>query len=376
MGCRESARRRVPCLGRTPGDRRSCMEELSRIRAMIGREDATMPLGSHLDELRRRLIYIVTGLGILAVFAFWFGKPLLELMIEPARAAIRAQGFPDWLQTTGPLESFGTYMKVSMIATLVVGAPWILYQLWLFVAPGLYSRERRFVYVLLPLSGLLTVAGLAFVYFVVVPLMLIFFVGFGADIGNDSVARGEPPAGATIPIFPVLNLDPVQPEVGMVWINAQRHEIRVCVGVVNGLAEIQRTPLMRTGGLMPQYRISEYIGMLLSMALATAAVFQTPVVVLLLGWAGLVTAPMLGKFRRHAILVCAIAGALVTPGTDPASMLAMTIPMYALYELGGLLLRILPARKVGKRGSDELTQDADDEDAADDEREGAGAGDP
>jgi sec-independent protein translocase protein TatC len=114
-------------------------------------------------------------------------------------------------------------------------------------------------------------------------------------------------------------------------------------------------------GAVSELRISEYIKLLLSMTLAFAAAFQAPVVVLLLGWSGIINQQVLAKFRRHAILVCAIAAAMLTPG-DPASMILMLIPLYLLYELGGLLLRWFPASRVaGKRPKDDDTTGPEEE---------------
>lgn len=334
-------------------------------------EQSTMPLGAHLEELRRRLAYALLGLLPIFVAALIVGKSLLGFLVEPARKAIREAGYPDSLQTTGPMETFGTYLTVSLILTIVVGAPWALYQLWLFVAPGLYEREKRFVHLLFPLSGVLTIGSLFFVHYVVVPLMLVFFVGFGTDIGASTIPVKEVPAGVVLPMVPVLEGDPPSPKVGTMWIVGSEHQLRMCVGEEWGKPLVLRSPLTRDAGLVPQYRISEYIGMVQSMALATAAVFQTPAVVLLLGWAGLITPALLSKYRRHAILVCSILAAFITPGTDPASMMAMFLPMYALYELGAILLKWFPASKVGRRGIDEQVRD---DDAG--ELEPAGAGDP
>ncbi len=100
--------------------------------------------------------------------------------------------------------------------------------------------------------------------------------------------------------------------------------------------------MTRGAGISQQYKISEYIRTLLNMGLAFGIGFQTPVVVLLLGWAGIVTRQTLAKYRRHAVGACALAGALLTPA-DPLSMVLLAIPLYLLFELGMLLLRVWPA---------------------------------
>jgi len=127
-------------------------------------------------------------------------------------------------------------------------------------------------------------------------------------------------------------------------------------------------------GVRPEYRVSEYVKLLMSLSLAFAAGFQAPVIVLLLGWAGLVTPVFLRKYRRHAFLICAIAAALLTPG-DISSMFAMLAPLYLLFELGIVLLVIFPAKKVAAgftKGQQQRELDRKRADEGDDEvrREG------
>ena len=154
--------------------------------------DVHMPLGDHLDELRRRLFFALLGMIPIAIVAFYFGTDLLEFVVEPVREALRGGWQPAVLQATSPFETFGTYIKVSTIATLLVGSPWVLYQLWAFVAPGLYAHERRYVYFLLPLSSVLTITGVIFLFRVILPLILSFAVAFGSGLGA-KVAMPQPP---------------------------------------------------------------------------------------------------------------------------------------------------------------------------------------
>lgn len=306
---------------------------------------ASMSLGQHLEDLRRRLILAILGLVPIFTLALVFGKSLLEFLISPAQALLREAGYPDTFLTTGPLELFNTYFYISLVAAVALGAPWILFQLWMFVAPGLYERERRFVYLVLPLSTVLVVASVIFLFRVALPLTLSFLITFGADVGQHQVKSAPLPAGIVLPSMPSLDTDPDSPAAGAFWFNREFNEIRTCVGVVDGLADVRAVQTLKPVGVRPEYRISEYIKLLLSLSLAFAAGFQAPVVVLLLGWAGFVTPAFLRKYRRHSFLVCAIAAALLTPG-DVSSMLAMLAPLYLLFELGILLLVLFPAAKV------------------------------
>lgn len=309
-----------------------------------------MSFGDHLEELRRRLMHAIIGIGPIFVVALIFGKELLGFLIKPVQAQLRAANLPASMQTTGVLELFGTYIHVSVIVTILVGSPWILFQLWKFVSPGLYRHERRFVYFLLPLSTVLTVVGVTFLYMFILPLLLSFFIGFGSDVGRTTPTTVEPPAGMVFPKTPVVKGDPLHPAKGDFWVNTEMHEWRVCVEAPEGQEPtIMGLPLTRGSGVNPHYRVTEYVSLFLTLCLAFAIAFQMPVVVLLLGWAGLIDRAFLAKYRKHAIMFCGVAAALLTPG-DPMSMLLLAIPLYGLYELGGYLLKVFPAGRIaGKR---------------------------
>jgi Sec-independent protein secretion pathway component TatC len=139
--------------------------------------------------------------------------------------------------------------------------------------------------------------------------------------------------------------DPAQPLAGQTWVNTDLKMLRVAIAGADGSVQIVSSPLVRDMTIVPMYQLKDYISLLLSLSIAFAAGFQTPVVVLLLGWVGIVDTTFLRKYRRHALLGAAIAAALLTPG-DPASMIIMTIALQLLYELGILLLIIFPARRV------------------------------
>lgn len=307
--------------------------------------DLVMPLGAHLDELRLRLIHAIYGLVPIAAISLYFGKHLLDFLLQPLFHALGEAGYGA-PQATGPLETFGAYMKVSLIAALLVGGPWILWQAWKFVSPGLYAREKRFVYFLLPLSCLFTFLGVFFLYRLVMPMMLTFFLAFGSDIGVRPIPTVPIPAGVTMPALPVLEGDPAPADLkpGMYWINKPMHEVRFCIEAGESPV-IFNQPLNKDAAIRQDYRITEYISLLLSMMLAFAVSFQTPVIVLLLGWAGIVDNAFLAKYRKYALFLTSIIAALLTPG-DVASMLMLWVPLYFLYELGGLLLRIMPASRL------------------------------
>lgn len=317
---------------------------------------ASMTLGEHLDELRKRLIWALVGLLPLVVIAFYFGDQLLQYILEPARRALAASDQPDMV-AIGPLETFSAYMRVSFITAIVVGAPWIFYQAWRFVAPGLHAHEKRFVYFLIPLSGILTASGVAFLFKVVLPLVLTFLIAFGTGVGQRPIPTQPLPEGITLPSLPLLEVDPDAPKPGDVWINTKLHRVRLCLAEREGKPQVLSIDLYSEGGIRQQYRVGEVLSLMLTLIAAFAGAFQAPLIVLLLGWAGVVDRVFLAKYRRHATFACVVIAAAVMPG-DPASMIAMAVPLIVLYELGGVLLWLFPARRVaGKKPTTEAEDD-------------------
>lgn len=308
---------------------------------------SVMPLGDHIEELRRRLLLVLVGLVPIAITALVFGRPLLALLIAPAQDALIEASLNPTLQATSPMETFATYVKIAIISAILLGSPWLLFQLWKFVAPGLYAHERRFVYLLLPMSALLTACSVLFLYRIILPVVLAFFIGFGSELGARSTPTVEPDAALVFPSVPVLAGDPIEPAVGHEWINTELQQRRVCTGYEDGQPVILGSDLIRAAGVAQQYRVSEYTSMFLSLTMAFAVAFQTPVVVLLLGWAGLIDRSMLVRYRKHIAMICMVLSAVLTPA-DPVSMVLLGVPLYFLFELGSILLVLLPAERVAR----------------------------
>lgn len=314
----------------------------------------TMSLGDHLEDLRRRIILALTGLVPIVVIAFAFGDVLFGLLIAPVRQALLEEGLPGTMQQTGPLETFFTYFRVALIAAALVGAPWIIFQLWKFVAPGLYQHERRFAYLLFPMSLALSLLGVLFMYFVILPIMLHYLVNFGTSIGVRQSPTIPLAEGITLPSFPVLPGDPPAPADGEAWINSSTNQLSFAV---KGM--LMRVDMGRGAAITQQYRVGEYVDLFLSMMVAFAGGFQTPVVVMLLGWAGIIDRAMMRRYRKHAIIAVCVAAAILTPTGDPITMLLMAVPMYLLYELGGVLFTVLSPQRVA--GEKHKEGDVDDE---------------
>jgi sec-independent protein translocase protein TatC len=316
-----------------------------------------MSFGDHLEELRKCVVYALGGIVPIFVVAMYYSPNLMQLVTFPVREALRKAHLPETLVQTGVFESFNASVLVAVAVTVLLGAPWILWQLWRFIAPGLHSHERRFVYVLLPLSGVLTITSMVFCYGVVLPVILAFMINWGTMPALNEAPTAPLPEGITLPLIPILEHDPTDPPLGGAWIT--RESGRLSVALPDGVYGIELGP---RSTITPSYRIQEYLSTTLTMLLSFAAAFQTPVVVLMLGWIGIIDTAFLTRFRRHAVLASIIVGALLTPG-DLVSFAMITIPTYLLYELGGVLLRILPAHRVaGKRkdddgGEDDMSED-------------------
>ncbi|HCT44079.1 MAG: hypothetical protein CMJ35_10605 [Phycisphaerae bacterium] len=310
-------------------------------------EGLIMSFGDHLEDLRKRVFLSIIGIVPIFAIAFGFGRPLLRLLIEPAKEQLTKAGQGAQLLATGPFETFGAVIQIALIITVLVGAPWILYQLWCFISPGLYKHERKIVHLLLPFSGVLTVCSVLFLYYVILPVILAFFIGFGAKVsGEEHVLTAPVPEGIVFPMIPVLQADPPDPTPGMIWINDTLLQQRVCVGIKDDGEPIIRVVTLTSNiGIAQQYRISEYVKTILNMGLAFGIAFQTPVVVVMLGWVGIINPNMMRRFRKHAIGVSAVVGAVLTPA-DPLSMMLLAGPLYLLYELGLLILRVLPIERV------------------------------
>ncbi len=142
------------------------------------KEDEKLPFTTHLEELRDRLIkaFIAVGVGFVAAYAF--KEKLFQILMYPL-VSVMKKG--DTLIFTGLPEAFFTYLKVSFLAGLMLATPVILYQFWMFVAPGLYDKERRLLLPIVFLSSFFFIGGALFGYFIVFPFGFQFFLGFATE---------------------------------------------------------------------------------------------------------------------------------------------------------------------------------------------------
>ena len=142
------------------------------------REEDKIPFTAHLEELRKRLIICFVAVGVGFVGAYGFKEKLFQVLTAPL---VRVMKSGDTLIFTNLPEAFFTYLKVSFLAGLLLASPVILYQFWMFVAPGLYQRERRVLLPIVFLSTLFFLGGSLFGYFIVFPWGFQFFLGFATE---------------------------------------------------------------------------------------------------------------------------------------------------------------------------------------------------
>ena len=127
----------------------------------------------HLNDLRVRVTWAAVGLAVGVVIGFVFAEPILNILIKP---------YGETLQTLSPTEGIQTYFRIALFAGAILAMPWILYQFWLFIKPGLHEHEKRYVYIFIPSATLLFLTGVAFSWFVLLPSAIAFLSTFMESI--------------------------------------------------------------------------------------------------------------------------------------------------------------------------------------------------
>lgn len=305
-------------------------------------DDSSAPLMEHLIELRQRLIYSVSAFLVAMVFCFSFGGILLDFLLGPIERTMRDLGDPNpVMQYTAPQEYFFTLIRISVVGGLTLAFPIIAYQLWRFVAPGLYRNEKNAFLPFIIASPFLFILGASFAHYIVVPLAMAFFLGF-ADLPSYVSA---------------LMADLAPDDVGSALLP----------GAAGGIA------LPDTGvDIVFNGKVNETLDITLKMIVAFGLCFQLPVLLTLLGTAGLASSRGLRGTRKYAIVGILVVAALVTP-PDVTTQLILFVVVYGLYEISIHLVAAVErkkdrvARAEGVIGEDEslFDVDTDDEMAAD-----------
>jgi len=243
-------------------------------------DDTKQPLLDHLIELRRRLLWCLTTLVIAFFICFAFAKDIFAVLVQPLIRAGQGK-----LIYTDIFEAFFAQVKVSLFAALMLSFPMIATQLWRFVAPGLYAKEKNAFLPFLLMTPVFFAGGACFAYFAAMPWALHFLLSYQGDVGGIS--------------------QEALPGVG--------NYLNFCTRFIFGFG----------------------------------AAFLTPILLMILERAGIVTREQLARSRRYAIVGAAAAAAVLTP-PDVVSMLLLLIPLYGLYEFAILAIRITHWRAARK----------------------------
>lgn len=297
-----------------------------------------MTVGEHLEELRTRLIL---GLGVflvVAIVCLAFGERVTRFFLRPLEIAQIHTHQSQQIYYTEAAESFTVMIKASLIVAAAISSPWLLYQLWQFVAAGLYPKERKYITKYLPLSITLLIIGMVFLYLFVLPLMLEFFLTFGM---GDPMHTGSSidPRAATQPAFVVPRYDgnPPKPVEGQMWIDGSQHRLKF---IFDGVLCV--VPFGNAGSATPLITLKTYIDMVINLLLSFGLAFQMPLVVLALVRIGIVDVPALKKMRRIVYFSMSIVAAFIVPDVV-TGMVALMVPLILLFELGLWLARERPA---------------------------------
>src|SRR3989442_5378806 len=141
----------------------------------------TMGFLDHLEELRKRLVYSILAVGVGFFACWWKVEKIYDIMQRPIMDALRNNGMSEKLVYLNPTEPFNLYLKIAALAGLFLTSPFVLYQVWMFISPGLYRNEKRYVVPFMGATVFLFSAGGIFGYKLVYPAALDFLIGYGSQ---------------------------------------------------------------------------------------------------------------------------------------------------------------------------------------------------
>ena len=284
-------------------------------------EDSSAPLIEHLAELRNRIMWSVGAFLVAMILCFVVAEPILDFMLNPIEKAMRGLGNPNpVMQYTAPQEYFFVLVQISVVAGLMVSFPVIAYHLWRFVAPGLYRSEKSAFLPFLIASPVLFILGAAFAHYVVTPMAMAFFLGF-ADAY--SLLTALLPGMTAVPEGSVT-------------------EAATSTGI----------------DIVFQGKVNETLAISLTLIVAFGVCFQLPVLLTLMGKAGLATSRGLAGMRRYAIVIILIVAAVVTP-PDFMSQIILFVAVYPLYEISIFMIRRIEKRREAEARADGTWVDED-----------------
>jgi sec-independent protein translocase protein TatC len=300
-------------------------------------EDSSAPLIEHLAELRTRLIR--SGLAFVIAISFFFipiggqfiAEHVLHALVSPIVSVLRDLGDPSpTLQFTSPQEYLFTLFRISMVGGFALAFPVIGFQMWRFVAPGLYKTERGAFLPFMFASPIMFLLGASFAQLVVTPLAMQFFLGF-ADVAS-VFANLLGPAAENVP------------------------------------GDVAVVPETNDGVRITFFgKVNESLDITLKFIMAVGLCFQLPVLLTLMGKAGLVSAQGLGSVRKYAMVGILVLAALVTP-PDVVTQLILFTVVYGLYEVSILLVKRVEKARIARMKADGTWfEDEEDDDLAEHE---------
>ena len=254
-------------------------------------ENSSAPIMEHLVELRTRIIRSLIAFLITMSISFYFADDVFNFLSLPIISLLNSYGQNTELIYTGLQQGFMVHIKISIFAGFLFAFPFISFQLWRFVAPGMYKNEKKAFLPFLISSPLLFILGAAFAFYVVMPLAFDFLLKFQQNQGD-------------------------------------------------GMAELLKIKYLGS--------INEYLSLTMAFIIAFGLSFQLPVLLTLLGKVGLVTSAGLASFRKYAAVAILILAALVTP-PDVITQIILFSAVYTLYEIS-----IFFVKRVEKGSSEEL----------------------
>jgi sec-independent protein translocase protein TatC len=310
-------------------------------------DDFRMTVGEHLEDLRKRLILALVGFVIASCFCLYFGRSLIiPTFCRPLTTTLAKYNLPPQLHSDEVPDVFTSYLNISLISAAAIASPWIAWQFWQFVAAGLYPHERKYITKYVPLSIGLLITGMLFVYYLVLPWTLEFFIAFsiGVPLEMGDVPAVTPPAYATTqattqpttqPTYlQIVPSAPPRPAEGQWWYNESMHRVEAFLGGETRVIRFSADNLIAT-----EYKLPDYIDLVVGMLITFGLSFQLPLVVLALVRVGIVERDTLKDMRRYVYFGIAILSAAITPGDTITATVLLTGPLILLYEMGIWLSR-------------------------------------
>ncbi|MBT0778412.1 twin-arginine translocase subunit TatC [Paracoccus sp. pheM1] len=274
-------------------------------------DDTSAPLIEHLAELRTRLIWSVLAFVVAMVLCYFVWNPIFDFLTQPICHALEKRDQACGLILLKLQEGFFVAMRIAFFGGFVLAFPVVGYQLWRFVAPGLYRSEKNALLPFLVASPVMFLIGAAFAYYIILPWAFDFFLGFqqgpAAQPADPAVAAAAGAAGAA---------------------------------GAGGAAGAEQP----WAGIVFQGSVEEYLALTTKFILAFGLSFQLPVALTLMGKAGLVSSEGLASVRRYAIVVILILAAMVTP-PDVISQIVLFSVIYGLYEVSIFLVRRMEKKR-------------------------------